>query len=84
MQNSIDFAIANVLSNGQSFGSDLVKLCKYLNIRLNAICFKDQLAAMHPRKGAYIINMADSGNSGTHWVAFCNFEITGCYHNRIG
>ena len=48
---------------------DLWKLGKRYNILLNNICFKDLLNESAPRHGAYIINLADSTDHGTHWTA---------------
>lgn len=54
---------------------ELKKVAKHYKIKLNAICYKNQLEYLIPDSGCYIINMADSGNPGTHWVGLVNFII---------
>jgi hypothetical protein len=53
---------------------ELQEACKELKIPLRSIAFKDQLARLTPVQGAYIINMANSGSAGTHWIALWNYR----------
>ena len=59
-----------LLTNGETNNIDLRQAAEKLNLPLRLIAFKDQLMNYNPQPGAYIINMEDSGNDGTHWVAF--------------
>ena len=48
---------------------DIIDLCKHLNIPLNQCCPKNMLMGK-PKNGAYIINLNDKGQEGSHWVSF--------------
>ena len=48
---------------------DIIDICHVLNIPLKEVCCKDELPKK-PTEGAYIINMANSNEKGTHWVSF--------------
>ena len=56
---------------------DLMKMAKKLNIKINAIVYKDQLKQIKPVYGSYIINMSNSNNQGTHWIALYISKIKG-------
>ena len=48
---------------------DLWILAKKFSIPINDICYKDLLNDNSPKKGGYVINLADSSDFGTHWTA---------------
>ncbi len=47
----------------------LLKKCIKLHIPIQKICAKDELPDIL-NTGAYIVNMANNGNPGTHWTCF--------------
>ena len=47
----------------------LERMAKKLSIPLNGIYNKDALEFIKPEPGGYIVNLADSTDPGTHWVA---------------
>ena len=49
--------------------TELYKLARRWKLPLNNITFKDRLDQLDPCKGAYIVNLADSTDHGTHRVA---------------
>ena len=58
-----------MLSHSSTTGNELIKYAKKNNIPLRRVCFKDKLNDEPPCSGGYIINMADSTEHGTHWIA---------------
>ena len=58
-----------MLSHPSTTDTELYKAARKWNLPLNNIVFKDRLDNIHPQKGAYIINLADSKDHGTHWTA---------------
>jgi hypothetical protein len=46
---------------------DIIDLCKQLDIPLIQCCPKNMLAGK-PKNGAYIINLNNQGEEGSHWV----------------
>jgi hypothetical protein len=58
-----------MLSHSSTTGNELIKYAKKNNIPLRRVCFKDKLNDEIPCHGGYIINMADSTEHGTHWIA---------------
>ena len=48
---------------------DIIDLCKNLNINLIQCCPKNALIGK-PQNGAYIVNLNNVGESGSHWVCF--------------
>jgi hypothetical protein len=57
---------------------DIIELSKNWGIKLNDIVNKDQLT-MSPKQGCYVINLQDSGGSGTHWVCLILDEYISYY-----
>ena len=54
---------------GELTNFEIMDICKRLNIKLNGIYMKDQLKKLPAKNGCYIINMSDSNEAGTHWIA---------------
>jgi len=54
---------------------DLQKLANDLNLKINSICFKDELPNI-PWNGNYIINLASSSDDsgGSHWTGLCLYN----------
>jgi hypothetical protein len=64
-----------------------IQLQKYadkLNIPLNGIYYKDRLKYINPLDGAYIINLGDSNQGGTHWVSLYLDNNNGLYFDSFG
>jgi len=61
----------NTLSN-----YDIENILKHYNLKYNGIFFKDDLP-QKLKKGFYIINLDNKGNSGTHWT--CLYYINPNY-----
>ena len=53
----------------ETSSDDLIKLAKLNNIRVDAIVFKDHLKSLPLTTTQIIINLANSGSKGTHWLA---------------
>jgi hypothetical protein len=58
------------------------KAIKY-NLKINNINYKDKLGH-NVRDGNYIINLASSGNTGTHWVGLIIKGNTAYYFDSFG
>ena len=58
-----------MFKNNTTTNNDLIKLFKKYKTPLNGVYCKDELNNMNLKNGFYIINLADSDNSGTHWCA---------------
>ena len=48
---------------------DIIDLCNHLDIPL-IMCVPKNMLTGKPRDGAYIVNLNDQGQAGSHWVAF--------------
>lgn len=59
-----------MLSSPMTTNFQLQKWARKLQIPLVGIFSKDELRNVNPFAGAYIINLADSDQQGTHWTAF--------------
>ena len=63
---------------------DIVEICKWLQIPLIDVVNKDLLLNMIPKTGCYVINLENSGNGGTHWVALILNEKYVSYYDSFG
>ena len=66
----------------------LEQLANQLNLNLIAVVCKNQLINIPFQYGSYVINMANSNQVGTHWVAFYIEKVNGkpkaCYFDSFG
>lgn len=69
----------NVLSN-----FDLIDICKRLQIPLKGVIMKDQLTNGNFQNGNYIMNLNNSDQSGSHWVAFIKYSNSIFYCDSYG
>lgn len=53
----------------ETTSDDLIRLAKLNHIRVDAIVFKDHLKSLPLTTTQIIINLANSGSKGTHWLA---------------
>ena len=58
-----------MLSSPSTTDTQLYAMARRKHIPLRSVCFKDQLSLLEPTQGGYIINLSDSDQHGTHWVA---------------
>lgn len=72
------------INDGETDNHQLYKMCVKYNVPLKKICFKDQLKLFKPEKGAYIINMANSGSDGSHWIGLFLVKPTSYYYDSYG
>jgi hypothetical protein len=49
-------------------------LSKKLNIKLNAVCVKNELKDYDLETGLYVINLENSDKGGSHWTGFIIYE----------
>jgi len=59
--------MSSAINKSRTTDEELYKLGKKYNLKINDINFKDLLNNNLPVEGAYIINLADSTENGTHW-----------------
>lgn len=59
----------DAISKSRTTDQELYKLGKKYNLKINDITNKDLLNDNLPVEGAYIINLADSTEIGSHWLA---------------
>jgi hypothetical protein len=65
---------------------DLLRISKNYKIKINAICFKNELLNYQLKNGYYIINLANEqdDNNGTHWCGIV-VNIPNCiYFDSFG
>jgi uncharacterized protein YfaP (DUF2135 family) len=58
-----------MLSKGYSTNFELAKWASKLNLQLVAIIYKDELYKIPVKTGGFILNLGNTENGGTHWVA---------------
>ena len=58
-----------MLSKGFSTNYDLVKWSQKLNVKIDGIIYKDELYKLPPKYEFFILNLDETGNGGSHWVA---------------
>ena len=67
----------NILTN-----FDIEDICKILKVPLVKIAMKDEIHKL--KNGCYILNLDDSQNQGTHWVAFAITDYYVLYSDSFG
>jgi hypothetical protein len=71
-------------SKGELSNFDINDMCNVLDIKLNGIYMKNELNKIKCKSGCYIINMSNTGEAGTHWIALYINKNNAIYSDSFG